>query len=194
MKSVEPTLMERTSHLYSQLLLLQRLFRVSGEYEGDWPGSGDEAQDLAFLAGIRTLVADLTGHARILTAVPFPLSEWRAGDGPDDDRWRALTEVERREVLSMVSAYENLLSWSEGLNSSALPSEPSQDRRTVSEHLSAERSRVGRFRQELHFLERRHVKPENGEPAAANETDPGLPISRRSSVAGRSVRQGTPAG
>ena len=112
---------------------------------------------------MRALVDDLTEHARVVTAVPFPLSEWQPGDEPDDERWRALTDVERREVLAMVSAYEGLIAWSEGMTASA---QPATDRDSASNFLSAERARVGRFRQELRFLERRRRNVEDVESAS----------------------------
>jgi hypothetical protein len=57
-----------------------------------------------------------------------------------------LTELERREVSSMVSGYENLIVWGEaGANGN----------REAADYLKAERTRLGRFRQEMGFLERR---------------------------------------
>lgn len=182
MKIAEPTLKERASHIFAHLLLLQRLFRVSCDEEVDWPGTGDPARDLAFWSGIRGLVDDLTDHAGVLSRVPFPLSEWQLGDGPDDERWRALTDLERRELLSLVSAYENLIAWSEGITATMPQSEPLPDRCTIAEYLRAERARVGRFRQELRFLERRGAKREGGAAAAANDAHAGrLKASARNS-------------
>jgi hypothetical protein len=170
MKIVELTLKERASHIYSQLLLLQRLFVPLSEDDLEWVGTDDKTRDLAYWFGVRALVDNLTEHARVLTAVPFPLSEWQPGDEPDDERWRALTDVERREVLAMVSAYESLIAWSEGMTAAVPPIAARPDRGTASDYLGAERARVGRFRQELRFLERRRGKAEDVEtPARSSE-------------------------
>src|SRR5258705_11929867 len=75
--------------------------------------AGDRGRNAALCTAIRDVLDELAEHARILTMVPLPLNEWRPGDGPQDERWRALTELERREVLSMVSGYANLISWNE---------------------------------------------------------------------------------
>jgi hypothetical protein len=166
MKAVELTLKERASHIYSQLLLLQRLFAASSEDDVDWPGTNDKTRDLAYYAGIRTLVDGLVEHARILIAVPFPLSEWQPGDGPDDERWRALTDIERREVLAMVSAYESLISWSEALTVSIRSAAAAPERSSPADYLGTERARVGRFRHELRFLERRLGKEQGLKPAS----------------------------
>ena len=168
MRTVELTLKERASHIYSQLLILQRLFAPSSEDDADWPGTGDKTRDLAYYAGIRTLVDAVVEHARAITMVPFPLSEWQPGDGPDDERWRALTDVERREVLAMVSAYENLIAWSEGLTSTIRPVTMADDRFTPADYLGTERERIERFRHELRFLERRRKEGESkpSSPAA----------------------------
>lgn len=177
MKTADPSLKERVGRMYRQLLLLQRLFQLPRETEdAEWLGTGDETRDLALGSAIKELVDELAEHARILTSVPFPLSEWQPGDGPDDERWRALTEIERREVLSIVSGYENLISWSEdiargsfetagrepGIGSSTVqplskPLGAPLKLRDALEYLRAERARVGRFRQEMGFLERRRI-------------------------------------
>lgn len=173
MQTVEPTLKERAGRMYRQLLLLQRVFQLPREPDDvEWFASGDRARDLALCVAIRELIDELTEHAGILTSIPFPVSEWRPGDGPDDERWRALTEIERREVLSMISGYENLISWSEqiarpvdfarrvepssGDTAAQLPG-TSQKVREATDYLKAERVRVGRFRQEMGFLERRRI-------------------------------------
>jgi hypothetical protein len=166
MRTVELTLKERADHIYSQLLLLQRLFAATSDDDVDWPGTGDKTRDLAYYAGVRTLIDGIVEHARILTAVPFPLSEWQPGDGPDDERWRALTDIERREVLAMVSAYESLISWSEGLTASIRPVAAPQDRSTPADYLGTERERIGRFRQELRFLERRRGREPELKPSS----------------------------
>jgi hypothetical protein len=173
MKSSDATLVQRTGYLYRQLLLLQRLFQLSGENEdADWLGTGCQADALALCAGIREVLDELADQARMLTKIPYPLSEWRPGDGADDDRWRALTEVERREVLSLVTGYETLISWAEGLarpeSDLAERTEPRGDadglartaRRnslSTSDYLKEERSRIARFRQEMGFLDRRRI-------------------------------------
>ena len=150
-KTSEATLNERAGYVYRKLLLLQRLFQVSSENENaDWLDAGEPARNLALCSGILEVLDDLAEQARVLTTVPFPLKEWRAGDRADDERWRALTEVERREVLSIVSCYEDLITWCESLTES--PQNPS-----AIEHLKSERTRLARFRQEVGFLERRQI-------------------------------------
>jgi hypothetical protein len=174
--TIEPTLAERAGRMYRQLLILQRLFhQPRNADDSEWASTGDRARDAALSAAITEIIDELTDHAGILTSIPFPLSEWQPGDGPDDDRWRALTEVERREVLSMVSAYENLIVWAEqiapghtqvverlegangGLISQSAGELPAAQahRGQALDYLVAERARVGRFRQELSFLDRR---------------------------------------
>jgi len=168
MRVAEPTLKERADHLYRWVLLLRRLFTVQGDGDdADWLAAGDAGQNLALCAGIREALDDLAEHARVLTLVPSPLGEWRLGDGANDDRWRALTELERREILSLVSGYESLIAWCESVDARSLPyarvgergresvelqSYPSEGRGS---QLEAERARVTRFRQEMGFLDRR---------------------------------------
>jgi hypothetical protein len=107
-----------------------------------------------------------------LTSIPSPISEWRPGDARDDERWRALTEVERREVLALASGYDNLITWAEqmaggqmelaallemsggSLGGQSVPRLAQPPRDTV-DYLKAERTRVARFRQEMRFLTRR---------------------------------------
>lgn len=152
MKISEATLSERASYVYRRLVLLQRLFQVSNENENaDWLDAGDAARSLALCSGILEVLDDLAEQARVLTTVPFPLKEWRPGDRPDDERWRALTEVERREVQSLVSGYEDLITWCEALSESAHNPQNAIDR------LKSERVRIVRFRQEVGFLERRSI-------------------------------------
>ena len=153
MKSSEATLAERAGYLYRRLLLLQRLFQVpDGGHSAEWLDTGDQTVDLALYAGIGDLLEELTEHARILTTIPFPLMEWRPGDGPDDERWRALTEVERRELLSILSGYEKLITWGERVTRQgadhAMPLE-------TPDYLNGDRARIVRFREEMGFLERR---------------------------------------
>jgi hypothetical protein len=146
MKTVEPTLKERAGRMYRQLLILQRLFYRSREADDvEWMAASDHTRDVALCAAVSEILDELTEHAEVLTTIPFPISEWQPGDGPDDERWRALTELERREVASMVSGYEGLITWSES----------SARGREATEYLKAERTRLGRFREEMVFLERR---------------------------------------
>jgi hypothetical protein len=146
MKTVEPTLRERAGLMYRRLLLLQRLFPVP--HDVGRRGHDDTAEEPALDAAVGEVIGELTGHARALTSVPFPLSEWRPGDGPDDERWRALTEIERREVLSLLAGYDSLIAWGEDM---------ARGQRDALEYLRAERARVGRFRQDMGFLERRRA-------------------------------------
>jgi hypothetical protein len=165
MKVLEPTLKERAEQLYRRLLLLQRLFHpASGDDEANWTDSGGTARSVALCAAIREVLDELTEHARILTLIPLPLNEWRPGDGPNDERWRALTALERREMLAMVSGYENLIAWSEVMVRGALtglfaPESQSrnvpQEMREATEYLNAERARLDRFRGETSFLDQR---------------------------------------
>jgi hypothetical protein len=96
-KPSEITLVERAGRVYRRLLLLRRLFQISDETDDvEWLGTGDKAGDATLCSGVREVLDEVTEHARVLTTVPFPLRDWRPGDGSDDERWRALTEVERR--------------------------------------------------------------------------------------------------
>jgi hypothetical protein len=174
MKTSEATLAQRAGYLYRHLLLLQRLFQGPDENDtAEWLTTGDEAEALALRAGIREVLDELTEQSRVLTTVPFPLRDWRPGDGTDDERWRALTEVERREVLSLVSGYENLITWAEGqayqrfglaeryewkgADVIMAPHKPPRDPNETTEYLKAERARVARFRQDMGFLNRRRT-------------------------------------
>jgi hypothetical protein len=146
MKTVEPTLKERAGRMYRQLLILQSLFYRSREADDvEWIAAGDRSRDIALCAAVSEILNELTEHAEILTTIPFPISEWQRGDGPDDERWRALTELERREVASIISGYEGLITWSES----------SARGREATDYLKGERTRLGRFREEMGFLERR---------------------------------------
>jgi len=174
MKTSEATLVQRVGYLYRQLLLLQRLFQVSGENEDTgWLGTSGQTEDLALCTGVRELLDELACQAKLLTEIPYPLSEWRPGDSADDVRWRALTEVERREVLSLVSGYETLISWAEGLarpepdladrteprgNLEILARSPRRHAPSTADYLREERSRLTRFRQEMGFLDRRRIE------------------------------------
>jgi hypothetical protein len=174
MRTGEPTLKERADHLYRRLLLLQRVFPDSREVDPEdveWLSTGDGTQSMALCSAIREVLDELIGHAKALTAVPLPLSEWRPGDKSDDERWRALTELERREVMSLLSSYENLVSWVEGVTRRAPAfagpgelnpwgidihaTEPLKEAREGVEYVKAERARIERFRHEMGFLDRR---------------------------------------
>jgi hypothetical protein len=174
MRTVEPTLKERADQIYRRLLLLQRVFPATGEVDSEdveWLGAGDGVRAQALCGAIREVLDELIGHAKALTSVPLPLSQWRPGDRSDDERWRALTELERREIMSLLSSYENLVSWVEGVAcrtpAFAAPGElspwgidiqapePSRDLRDGVEYLKAERARIDRFRHEMEFLEKR---------------------------------------
>jgi hypothetical protein len=182
MKTSEATLVQRTSYLYRRLLLLQRLFQVSGENDdADWLGTTDQAKDLALCGGIREVLDDLAEQASVLTTIPYPIRDWRPGDDRNDERWHALTEVERREILSLVSGYEALISWAEGLTchesdlgerldprgaAAGPPRTLPRNALSAADYLKDERSRVARFRQEMGFLERRRGADT---PSATNE-------------------------
>jgi hypothetical protein len=162
MKNVEPTLKERASYMYRLLVLLQQLFQVSRQVEDvEWLGSGGSSRDLALCTGIRELLEDLSKHAQILTSTPFPISDWRPGDGPDDARWRGLTEIEVREVLAMLANYENLVNWGEKLTSNTIAAFPSRpglpSSHETTDYLKDHRAQIERFRRELGFLEKQRV-------------------------------------
>lgn len=175
MQSVEFTLKERAGRMLRQLLILQRVFQQLPEPEdAEFIGGGDGALNLALCAAIKEVIDELTEHAGILMSAPFPISEWRFGDGSDDERWRALTEIERRELLALVSGYESLISWSEtacGAPDSGERAAAGNDNiafqaggrvssgferlRDAADFLQAQRTRLGRFRKDMMFLERR---------------------------------------
>ena len=166
MKTVELTLKDRAGRMYRQLLILQRLFQRSRQADDvEWIGSGDHTRDVQLCEAVSEMIDELTEHAEVLTTIPFPISEWQPGDGPDDERWRALTELERREVASMVSGYEGLIAWSES----------SARGREATDFLKGERTRLGRFRQEMGFLERRrtsHTSPARLQSVAGGQPEP----------------------
>jgi hypothetical protein len=157
--------------MYRRLLLLQRLFHAPREDDEDQStGTDDAARDMAVGAAVREVLDELTEHARLLTTIPFPLCEWRPGDSCDDERWRALTEVERREMLSLVAGYDDLITWAENMTSGemelaalvevgggAAPAAGRPSRRTqeAAEYLKAERARIRRFHQDMALLSRR---------------------------------------
>lgn len=171
MKQAEPSLKERVGRIYRRLLLLQQMFEPPRD--DDEPlDAADRASRAALNAAVREVLDELTEHARVMMSVPFPISEWRPGDTRDDERWRALTEVERREVLSLVSGYDNLIGWAEQIAGGQLElaslievsggnlanqrfSYSPVSAHEAADYLKAERARVTRFRQEMIFLSRR---------------------------------------
>src|SRR5262249_14022823 len=156
-KIPEPSLKERTAHLYRRLALLQRLFKVSSaEEDVEWLEAGDGVRNLVLCAAIREVIDEVTEQARILASIPRPLNEWRPGDGPNDERWRALTELERRDVLSLASSYDQLLTWVEEIvhGRPTAPSLSYESSDTIA-YLQGERARLQRWLSELAFLERR---------------------------------------
>ena len=174
MKTVEPTLKERASYIYRLLVLLQQLFQVSRQVEDvEWLATGVSSRDLALCGGVRELLEDLAQHAQVLASAPFPISDWRPGDEPDDERWRGLTEIEVREVLAMLSNYESLVTWGESLTSNTAdfvrraavggPVAIHQARsmpdglHEAADHLKDHRAQVERFRRELGFLEKQRI-------------------------------------
>jgi hypothetical protein len=165
------TLVERAGHLYRQLLLLQRVFPDASEDTRPLPfGDDDDSRSLCY--GIREVLDRLAEEARVLTTVPLPIGHWRPGDGADDERWRALTEVERRELSSLIAGYESLIALVEretapGLELAERPDGSGDVRRRsfrngveAREILQVERARLSRFRQEMGFLDRRRPQRE----------------------------------
>ena len=173
MKTVEPTLKERVSYMYRLLVLLQQLFQVSRQVEDvEWLATGGNSRDLALCSGVRELLEDLAKHAQTLTSAPFPISDWRPGDGPDDARWRGLTEIEVREVLAMLANYESLVSWGEKLIGNSADFAGRGDNNPVAifqarnsmagshdaaDYLKEQRAQIDRFRRELGFLEKQRL-------------------------------------
>ncbi len=157
------TLAERAGHLYRQLLLLKRVF--DSNEDAPLPPSQDADESSALCGAVRDVLAHLAEHARILTTVPFPIRDWRPGDSADDERWRALTPIERRELASLVTAHEDLINFVERNPAQQVVWEqepsvhvPLSVARTTpetTEILRAERARVTRFRQDMSFLNRR---------------------------------------
>jgi hypothetical protein len=147
-RTSDATLVERAGFLYRQLLLLQRVFPDATEDTRPLPfGDDGDARSLCF--GVREVLNQLAEEARVLTAVPLPIGHWRPGDGADDERWRALTEVERREIASLLTGYETLITLMER--------EPFRNTAEAREILQAERARLTRFRQDMGFLDRRRA-------------------------------------
>ena len=147
-RTSESTLVERAGFLYRQLLLLQRVFPDASEDTRPLPfGDDGDARSLCF--GVREVLNQLAEEARVLSTVPLPIGHWRPGDGADDERWRALTEIERREVASLLAGYETLIT--------LLEREPFRNTAEAREILQAERARLTRFRQDMGFLDRRRA-------------------------------------
>jgi hypothetical protein len=149
MQSVEFTLKERAGRMYRQLLLLHQIFQQPSDPDAEWSGAG--ASNTGLRDAIKEVIDELTDHAGILMSAPFPISEWRSGDGPDDERWRALTEMERRELLALVTRYEDLIAWSEVASSRPVGAPQTYD----ADYLQTQRVQLTRFRKEVTFLERR---------------------------------------
>src|SRR5262245_33217436 len=145
-RTSEATLVERAGFLYRQLLLLQRVFPDASEDTRSLPfGDDGDARSLCF--GVREVLNQLGEEARVLTTVPLPIGNWRPGDSADDERWRALTEIERREIASLLAGYESLIA--------LIEHEPFRNTAEAREILHVERARLARFRQDMGFLDRR---------------------------------------
>ena len=170
-RTSEATLVERAGFLYRQLLLLQRVFPDASEDTRPLPfGDDGDARSLCF--GVREVLNQLAEEARILTGVPLPIGHWRPGDTADDERWRALTEIERREITSLLAGYETLIALVERETSHGLELTERADaagdvrRRSfrntseAREILQVERARLARFRQDMDFLDRRRPQRE----------------------------------
>lgn len=165
-KPSEATLVEPAGYLYRQLLPLQRVFPDAGEELRAAP-VGDDGDARSLSLAIREVLDQLAEQARVLTTVPAPIGHWRPGDGADDMRWRPLTEVERRELASLLASHEMLIDLFEretsvGLEvagrpevNAALRRRSSRDGPEAGEILRIERTRLARIRQDMGFLERR---------------------------------------
>jgi hypothetical protein len=145
-RTSEATLVERAGFLYRQLLLLQRVFPDASEDARSVP-FGDDGDARSLCYGVREVLNQLAEEARVFTTVPLPIGHWRPGDTADDERWRALTEIERREIASLLAGYETLI----GL----IEREPFRNTAEAREILQVERARLARFRQDMGFLDRR---------------------------------------
>ena len=149
-RTSEATLVERAGFLYRQLLLLQRVFPEMSEDTQSVP-FGDDGDARSLCYGVREVLNQLAEEARVLTTVPLPLGHWRPGDGADDERWRALTKIERREIASLLEGYETLIT--------LIEHEPFRNTSDARDVLQAERERLARFRQDMGFLDRRRQGP-----------------------------------
>jgi hypothetical protein len=150
-RTSEATLVERAGFLYRQLLLLQRVFPDASEDTRPLPfGDDGDARSLCF--GVREVLNQLAEEARVLTTVPLPIGHWRPGDSADDERWRALTEIERREITSLVAGYDALIA--------LIERDPFRNTAEARETVLVERARLARFRQDMGFLDRRRPQRE----------------------------------
>ncbi len=146
-----PALTDRAARMYRRLIVLERLFQVAVAGRDDVESSedGDDGErGIAFCEGVRELLGELVQDAKILTLVPLPMAEWRPGDRPDDERWCPVTEVERREVMQLLSGYEALIA-----SGDALPRP--QDVPAQSVDLAWHRLNVTRFKHEVRFVQNR---------------------------------------
>jgi hypothetical protein len=167
------SLLDRAHRMHRRLVLLQSLFEPPPEAEDGWLASADKSRSQALTAAIREILDGLTEDAHTLTTIPSPLSQWRPGDAAGDERWRPLTEIERRDVLALVASCDHLISWGEsftewvaGASAPALtgtigprlaaPLAPlAPEIGEATELLKAERARLNRLQHEMGFLERR---------------------------------------
>ena len=151
MDTGEPTLRDRATRMYRRLIVLERLFQVAVARQDDGESSkdGDDGErGIAFSEGVRELLGELVQDAKIVTLVPVPMAEWRPGDRPDDERWCPVTEVERREVMQLLSGYEALIA-----SGGALPRP--RDVPAQSVDLAWHRLNVTRFKHEVSFVQNR---------------------------------------
>ena len=139
------SLVGRTHRMYYRLLVLERVFRNSGE-------SSDQQEvddsDAPLFEGVREMLAGLAEEARIMATVPYPISEWRPGDDSFDPRWRSLSQLERREMRGLVRAYENLIDYCETLMAPDAPAPDAGEGVDVNWH----RITVRRVKSELAFF------------------------------------------
>jgi hypothetical protein len=129
-RTSEATLVERAGFLYRQLLLLQRVFPDMSE-DTQSPPFGDDGDARSLCDGVSEVLNRLA----------------------DDERWRALTKIERREIASLLEGYETLIT--------LIEHEPFRNTSEARDVLQAERERLARFRQDLGFLDRRRLQLES---------------------------------
>ena len=170
------SLLDRALRMHRRLVLLQSLFEPNPKGEDGCPASDEDRppsskqRSEALTAAIREILDGLAEDAQTLTTVPPPLSQWRPGDAAGDERWRPLTELERRDVLALVASCEHLVSWGEsftqwvsgarglaltGTTGPRLATPVPAEIDEAGEMLKAERARLDRLRHEMGFLERR---------------------------------------
>lgn len=164
------SLLDRALRMHRRLVLLQNLFESVPKGEDGSPATDEQLKNQALTAAIREILDGLADDAQTLTTVPSPLSQWRPGDAAGDERWRPLTELERRDVLALVASCEHLVSWGEsftqwvsgarllaptGTTGPRLATPVPAEIDEATEMLRAERARLDRLRQEMGFLERR---------------------------------------